>query len=155
MPEERNLVPYSHTTGNSRPELSARPVNKKPMIIGGVVALLVLLFFIGLGWLMFSFPDTTAILRDVVIVFMGIGTLLIILLLILLVVITVYLVLKVNDLVQLLDREIRPVLGKIQQTMNTVGGTATFISEQAVQPIISTAATIAAVRTIVRSLFQR
>lgn len=155
MPEE-TVVPYDYgSVGSSRPELSAKPVSKKPIIIGGLFALLVLLIFIGLGWALFSFPAQTAILRDIVIIFIGLGILFIILLLIALIVITAYLVIKVNDLVQLVDREIRPILGRLQHTMSMVGGTVTFISDQAVRPVITIASTMAAVRTIMRSLFQR
>jgi hypothetical protein len=155
MPEE-TLVPYQYdSVESSRPELSAKPVNKKPIIIGAVVALVIVLIFVGLGWLLFSYPAQTAILRDIVIIFIGLGTLLIILLLIALVVITAYLVIKVNDLVQLIDREVRPVLGRLQRTMSTMSGTATFLSDQAVRPVISAASTVAAIRTIMRSLFQR
>jgi len=106
-------------------------------------------------WFLFVNPETTAILRDIFIIFLGIGVFVIILLIIALVVITAYLVLKVNDLVQLLDKEIRPMLFKIQASINTVRGTTTFISDHAVQPVITTASTVAAIRVIVRSLFRR
>jgi hypothetical protein len=155
MPEETVTLYNYGSVENPRPELSPRPVSKKPMIIGGIVALVILLTFIGLGWLLFSYPTQTAILRDVVIIFIGLGVILIILLLVALIVMTVYLVLKVNDLVQLVDREIRPVLARLQHTMGTVGGTATFLSDQAIRPVIAAASTVAAVRTIMRSLFQR
>ena len=66
-----------------------------------------------------------------------------------------YLVLKTNDLVQLVDREIRPLLYNIQETTNTVRGTTTFISDKAAQPVIATVSSIAAVKAIFRSLFRR
>jgi hypothetical protein len=61
----------------------------------------------------------------------------------------------VNDLVKLIDREIKPILVKLQSSAVTVQGTTTFLSENAVKPVISTAATIAAARTLVQTLFQR
>lgn len=156
MPEDR-VVPYNNRaeTDNPRPELSPEPIDKKPLIIGAIVALLIIIIFAVLGTLSFNFPEQTAILRDIFIIFMGLGIFVIILLLIALIVIVVYLILKVNDLVQLLDREIKPVLSKLQQTVNTVSGTATFLSEQAIQPVITMVSTVTAVKTIIRSLFRR
>ena len=104
---------------------------------------------------MFFNPVEAAVLRDIFIVFLGFGVFVAILLLIVLVIITSYLVLKVNDLVQLLDREIRPVLNKLLQTSNTVQGTTTFLSDHAVRPIISVASTTAGVRAAFRALFRR
>ena len=140
---------------NSRPELSAEPVHKLPIIIGIVVALVIIIGFAVIGWLLFSDPETTAVLRDIFIIFLGLGVFLIILLLIVLVVITVYLVLKVNDLVQLVDREVKPMLAKLQETLNTVRGTTTFLSDHAVQPVITTVSTVSAVRAVFRALFRR
>lgn len=142
-------------TSNHRPELSAKPADKRPIIYGVIAAVLVIAFFIGIGWLLFSFPATTETLRDVVIIFLGLGAVLIILLLIALVVIASYLVLKVNDLVKLLDREIKPVLTNMQSTVKTAQGTAVFLSDQAAKPVIGAASTVAAVRAITRTLFRR
>lgn len=142
-------------TENPRPELSMEPVDKRPIIIGSIVAIVILLVFIGIGVLLFNHPVSTAILRDIFIIYMGLGIFVIILLLIALIVITAYLVIKVNDLIQLLDREVRPVLGKIQQTTTTIGGTATFISEKAVRPVITTASMAAGLSAIFRALFKR
>ncbi|RME98729.1 MAG: hypothetical protein D6768_16630 [Chloroflexi bacterium] len=156
MPEE-TITPYTFDESGSpsRPELSAEPVDKRPMIIGIIVAVVFLLIFIGLGWWLFTHPVSTAILRDIFIIFMGLGVFIIILLLIILIVITAYLVLKINDLIQLLDREIKPMLANLQTTLGTVKGTTSFISEQAVKPVISTASAFTAVNVAFKSLFRR
>lgn len=151
-----NMSPYSYEEpNNARPELSAKPADKRPIIFGVIAAVIIILIFGGIGWLLFVNPEATAILRDIFIIFLGIGVFVIILLIIALVVITAYLVLKVNDLVQLLDKEIRPMLVKMQESINTVRGTTTFISDHAVQPVISTASTVTAIRVIFSSLFKR
>ena len=140
---------------NRYPELSPEPIDKRPMIYGAIVAVVLILIFLGIGvWLFFN-PAAAAVLRDIFIIYLGLGAFIIILLLIILVVITAYLVIKVNDLVQLLDREIKPILLKLQATAGTVQGTTTFISDHAVRPIISTVSTYAATKAIFRSLFQR
>ena len=154
MPKE--IVVYNNDdTSNDRPELSSEPIDKRPIIIGGVVAIAIVIIFGGLGWLLFINPVAAATLRDIFIIFMGLGIFVVILLLIALIVIAAYLVLKVNDLVQLVDREIKPMLTKVQGTLNTVRGTTTFLSDHAVQPVISTASTVSAVQAIFRSLFKR
>ena len=142
-------------SSNRRPELSAKPTDKRPIIIGSIAAIIIILLFSGIGYVLFIYPEVTAIIRDIFIIFLGLGALIIILLLIALVVITAYLVLKVNDLVKLLDREIRPPLNKLQETVVTVQGTTNFLSENAVKPVINTASTISAAQTVVRTLFRR
>ena len=155
MPDNTVTVPDQETVDNLRPELSAQPIDKQPIIIGSVVALGFLVLSLVCGWWLFTHPVVATILRDILIIYIGLGIFIVILLLIALVVITAYLVIKVNDLVQLTDREIRPVLANIQESVNTVRGTTVFLSDHAVEPIISTASTVAGLRKIVRSLFRR
>ncbi len=141
---------------NSRPELSFKPADRRPLTIGGIVVAVVLLILAGVAiFFLFTNPVETAIIRDIFIIFLGIGSFIIILLLIALVVIAGYLVLKINDLIKLLDREIRPLLGNLQDTAVKVQGTTTFLSENAVKPVINTASTFAAAQTVIRTLFRR
>jgi hypothetical protein len=154
IPETTELYSYVETE-DRRPELSAKPADKRPMIIGGIVALVIIILFGLIGWWLFVNPEATAVLRDIFIIFLGLGAFLVILLLIALVVMTAYLVIKVNDLIQLLDREIKPMLAKLHETVVTVRGTATFLSDQAVKPVINTATTISAAQAIFRALFRR
>ena len=160
MPEE-TFVPASTETydspevDNRWPELSPKPMDKRPIIYGVIAAVVVILIFVGIGVALFLNPSVAAVLRDIFIIFLGLGAFIVILLLIGLVVVTVYLVLKINDLVRLLDREIKPMLGQLQSTLTRMQGTATFLSEQAVQPVIKTASTVSATKAIFRSLFRR
>ncbi len=137
------------------PELSPEPIDKRPIVYGIIAAVIIILLFGGIGVALFIYPAAAAVLRDIFIIFLGLGAFVIILLLIALVVITAYLVLKINDLVQLLNREVRPVLANLQQAATRVQGTTTFISEQAVQPIITTASAVAGVRAVFGALFRR
>jgi hypothetical protein len=154
MSEEANRSTQAETN-TDRPELSAKPADKRPLIYGILFGLIVILILGGIAFLLYSNPPLTAIFRDIVIIFLGLGAFIIILLLIALVVITTYLVLKVNDLVQLLDQEIKPMLAKLQETVGTVRGTATFLSDHAVQPVITTVSTVSAIKAIFRALFRR
>ena len=154
MANKTNSYNYDDSS-NAYPELSAKPVDKRPAIIGIIAAVVIILIFGGLGYFLFLYPDTTAVLRDIFIIFLGLGAFIVILLLIALVVITAYLVLKVNDLIQLLDREIKPVLVKVQESAVTLRGTTSFLSENAVKPVINTASTLSAAQTVIKTLFRR
>lgn len=152
MAEQVSINTQSET---NYPELSAGPVDKRPIIYGLIAGLVVILVFAGLGVWLFLNPAATATIRDIFIIYLGLGAFVVILLLIALIVIISYLVIKVNDLVRLLDREIKPLLTRLQDTVGTVRGTAVFLSDHAVQPVINTASNVAAVRAIFKSLFGR
>lgn len=155
MPDEMVSLHSRYESESRYPELSAKPADKRPLIIGIVVAVALILIFGAIGVWLFLNPASAAVLRDIFIIFLGLGVFLIILLLIALVVISIYLVIKINDLIHLVDREIRPVLNKLLQTSTTVQGTATFIGEHAVRPVITTVSTVAGIRAVFRALFQR
>lgn len=160
MPEE-SFVPvasesyYNPEVDNRWAELSPKPMDKRPIIYGIIAAVVVILIFVGLGVWLFLNPPIAAVLRDIFIIFLGLGAFLVILLLIALVVMTIYLVLKINDLVQMLNREIKPMLAQVQSTLNTARGTTAFLSERAVKPVITTASAVAGVRAVFRTLFRR
>jgi hypothetical protein len=137
------------------PELSAKPVDRTTIIIAVVVAVVIFAALIGSGVYLFLHPEVASVLRDIVIVFFGLAVVVIIVLLMVLTAVTVYLALKVNDLVKLLDREIKPILSNLQNTMVDVRGTATFINDKAVQPVITTASAFSATKSVFRTLFQK
>jgi hypothetical protein len=153
MSEEMNTSNQPDTS-NNYPELSAKPTDKRPIIFGIIAGLIVILLFGGIGVVLYRW-EGTPVLRDIFIIYLGLGVFFIILLLIALIVVIAYLVIKVNDLVQLLDREIKPLLAKLQETAGTVRGTTTFISDYAVQPVITTASTVSGIKAIFRALFRR
>ncbi len=155
MPED-SITPYNYDEPvTSRPELTPEPFDKRPLIYGGAVALAFFIIATLIGVWLFNNPAKAEVIRDIFIIYLGVGIFVLIPLTIVLVVAVTYLILKLNDVVQLLQREIVPILLNTQQSVNTIRGTTTFLSDQAVQPIIKTAGTITAARTIVRSLFKR
>jgi hypothetical protein len=149
-----DIVDYNDAN-NQYPEFTPAPVDKRPLIIGIVVAAAILLISIIIAVWLFLNPVTAEIVRDIVIIFLGISSFFILICLVIMIVMLTYLILKTNDLVQLLDREVRPLLYNIQETTNTVRGTTTFLSDKAVQPVIATVSSIAAVKAFFRSLFRR
>jgi hypothetical protein len=54
-----------------------------------------------------------------------------------------------------LKNNVVPLLEKATDTMHTVQGTTTFVSESVVQPIIKTAGAVAGARAMVQTLMRR
>lgn len=144
------------------PELSASPADRRALWIVGLVVAVIVLLLLGGGVLLFLNPPVAQVLRDITIIFLGLLSLLIILLLLALVVVLTYLTLKINDLVQLLSREIQPLLvqaneaaSRANDAVRTVHSRTVLISDEVVRPVINVASYAAATRAIIRALFRR
>jgi hypothetical protein len=84
-------------------------------------------------------PAQTELLRDIVIILMALEFLLLGLALLVLIV-------QIARLTALLENEIRPILDTTNETLNTLRGTTTFLSDNLVQPVIKANSSISAVR---------
>ena len=67
----------------------------------------------------------------------------------------VWLILELRGLTKLLKDEIRPILSSAQDTVSTVRGTTTFVSENLVSPIIKVSGYVAGVRAMLDTLTGR
>ncbi len=65
------------------------------------------------------------------------------------------LVIQVVRLVRMLREEVMPILRSTQETVGTVRGTATFVSDRVIQPAVKVSSATAGVRQAVRTLFGR
>lgn len=65
------------------------------------------------------------------------------------------LVIQVIRLVKLLREEVMPILNSTQETVSTVRGTASFMSEHLVQPVVKVSSFTAGARRAVGILFGR
>jgi len=154
--------PSTAKSRSSRPELTAKPVNKRPIIITVVVSLILIALFAGAGTLLFLNPDVTVVLRDMSIILLALVVLVIAFTGLLLVVTLVYLTLKVNDLVQLINGEIQPLLQKLNDTATTASDTAktvqsrvVVVSDEAVKPVVGLLSGISAAKGVLKTLFKR
>ena len=99
-------------------------------VIVGVVTLLVL---IGAGIYLLLRPETSGEtvgkIRDVFLIVMALESLLIGFA-------VVVLMIQVASLINLLQNEVRPILKATNETVNTLRGTAEFLGENVVQPVI-------------------
>ena len=65
------------------------------------------------------------------------------------------LIVQVTRLVRLLRDEVMPILYSTQETLGTIRGTTTFVSDRVVQPVVKVSSYTAGVRQAVNVLFSR
>jgi hypothetical protein len=143
----------SHPKGPNLPEREWRTAagNRLPILAVVVLVAVLMAGVILFGVFMFRSPATAATLRDIFLVVLGVQSMIIGLLLIAVLVSLVYLVLKLYDLVHLVQTELRPIMQQADDTVRTVRSRAVFISDSAVKPVIEVMACVAAVKSIIRS----
>jgi len=106
-------------------------ISKKTIIIGIVVVVLVVALIV-LAAIFLLKPEnsqTTEQIRDLFIIFLALESLVIGIALVILIV-------QLSSLINLLQNEIRPIINSTSDTVNTLKGTATFISDNLSEPVI-------------------
>ena len=91
---------------------------------------------------------TLADVRDVFIIMLALESIIVVGLL-------VWLIFELRGLTRLLRDEIRPILASARETVGTVRGTTTFVSDNLVAPIIKVQGYMAGVRAAVNTLTGR
>ncbi|HLC05656.1 MAG TPA: hypothetical protein VJK02_21665 [Anaerolineales bacterium] len=131
-----DIGPVEATTSPSGPQRS-----RQTLYVGlAIVALLVLIVGISIAvTFMVQNPPQTELLRDIVIILMAVEFLFLGLALIVLIV-------QIARLTALLETEIRPILDTTNETLSTLRGTTTFLSDNLVQPVIKANSSFSAVR---------
>ncbi len=114
----------------------------------GIIFVLVLavLFILGVVWLARSYPATIEALRDMMIIALALVSCIFGITLMLLFVMVV-------RLLNMLEFEIKPILEKTNETLGTVRGTTTFVSQNVVQPVTRASSYVAGVRRGISVLF--
>lgn len=105
--------------------------NKKFIIIG-IIVVVVILTLIVLATIYLVNPansDQTEQIRDVFIIFLALESLVI-------GVALVVLIVQLSSLINLLQNEIRPIINSTNETVNTLKGTAKFLSDNLAEPVI-------------------
>jgi hypothetical protein len=130
------------------PALPAGPAPKKQnkFWIGLLAALIGLGLLAGLVALLFSSPDSVGKVRDIFIIFLAFESLITGLVLIILVV-------QLAELINLLKNEIKPILETTNETVNTLKGTTTFLSNNLAAPVIKMNEYLAGLKKLVDLLF--
>ena len=133
MEEKKDLVEEIPMLPAQTPETAEpAPESKtKYFIIGGIVILVVVALVV-LATIYLANPansQTTEQIRDIVIIFMALVSLVI-------GVPLVILIIQLSTMINLLQNEIRPIINSTSETVNTLKGTAQFVSENLSEPVI-------------------
>lgn len=136
-------MPSTETPVIHETRIAAEGSQKKALIWIAVVIILVLAgIAAGTIFLLRSDVSTTSHIRDIFIIFMALESFIIGLALIILIV-------QLATLINLLQNEIKPILNSTSETVNTLRGTATFISDNLSEPVIKLNESVAVIRRLV------
>ena len=137
------------TTNKEVLQLPAGTVTKKSSKswIFILVAVVILALIIGsIVLLLISAPESVGKIRDIFIIFLALESLITGVVLIILVV-------QISLLINLLQNEIKPILESTSDTVNTLKGTTTFISNNLVAPVIKLNEYLAGLKKLIELLF--
>jgi nitrate reductase gamma subunit len=137
QPAEQSSEPIIHE------EKVATETSQKKVMIWMVVLVILVLAGLAAGtiFLLQSDVDTTSHIRDIFIIFMALESFIIGLALIVLII-------QMATLINLLQNEIRPILNSTSETVNTLRGTATFLSNNLAEPVIKLNESVAVIRKL-------
>jgi hypothetical protein len=122
--------PASQFAAEKIPAQSEQDQKMKRIMIAVIVGAIILLILLGVAIFFLLQPGTpTDRIRDVFIIVVALESLVI-------GVAMVVLVLQLASLINLLQNEIRPILHATNETVNTLRGTAEFLGESVVEPVI-------------------
>jgi hypothetical protein len=128
--------------------------SRTPAIIAAAVALVILAALVAVGVFLFNHPPVAAVLRDIFIILLGIQSIIIGLLMVVAVVAIIYVALKMYDLTQFVQNELRPVLQRADDAVRTVHSRTVFLSDAAVKPVIEVMSYASALKGIIKAFTQ-
>jgi hypothetical protein len=106
---------------------------QRVIVTWAIIAAVALLALVGAAIYFLVRPQTDAVLvsrlRDIFLIFMALESLLI-------GVAMIVLIVQVASLINLLQNEVRPILQATSETVNNLRGTAEFLGENVVEPVI-------------------
>lgn len=139
--EENTTVPAlpspSKDTGGNGTDA---PKKRTIAILIGVAVLIVVLVIVAVVLLVGSSNETTGRIRDIFIIFMALESLVIGAAL-------VVLIIQLATLINLLQNEVKPIILSTNETVNTLRGTVSFLSNNLSEPVIQLNAYLAGMKT--------
>ncbi len=125
-----NPEPKPEPLPERTPEQIAQDEKMKRIMTGVIIGVVVLLILLGLAIFFLLQPSTpTDKIRDVFIIIVALESLVI-------GVALVVLIIQLAGLINLLQNEVRPILKATNDTVNNLRGTAEFLGENVVEPVI-------------------
>jgi hypothetical protein len=129
--ETTDLQPSSAQFASEKaPEPGPQEQKMKRIMIGVIIGVIVLLILLGVAIFFLLQPATpTDNIRDIVIIVVALESLFI-------GVAVIVLIVQLASLINLLQNEVRPILTATNETVNHLRGTAEFLGENVVEPVI-------------------
>ncbi len=129
-------------------EFERQPLIPAYYIVAGAIALVV----IGVGftamlvYLANNYAETIIVLRDIFIIALGLMSCVSGIVLMLLLI-------AIMRLVNMLEYELKPILLKTNETLGTIQGTTSFVSDNVVRPVTTASSYVAGIRRGISTLF--
>lgn len=123
-------IPSLPAESSVSPEVTTDESKKNTII--GIIAAVIIVALVVLATIFLAKPgnaDMTERIRDIVIIFTALFGLVI-------GVALVILIIQLSTLINLLQNEIRPIIDSTSETVNTLKGTAQFVSNNLTEPVI-------------------
>ncbi|MBM4425896.1 MAG: hypothetical protein FJ031_01520 [Chloroflexi bacterium] len=128
--QNQQTIPPPQLTPEQLAEIREQERKQKQIMVGVIAIIVLLVALLGVAIYYLLQPETpTDKIRDVFIIVVALETLVIGVALIVLVV-------QLASLINLLQNEVRPILQATSETVNTLRGTAEFLGENVVEPVI-------------------
>jgi hypothetical protein len=139
--EENTTVPVLPSPEKNAGTDGTEAQKKRGAIVLGVVAfIIVALIIVAAVLLIRSSNETTGRIRDVFIILMALESLVIGAALVILIV-------QLATLINLLQNEVKPIIQSTNETVNTLRGTVTFLSDNLSEPVIKLNAYLAGLKS--------
>jgi amino acid permease len=143
LPQPQPEVPIPLPLTPKQVETQKSQERQMKTIMGAVIAAVVVIL-IGLGFAVYALlqPGTpTERIRDIFIIIVALESLVIGVALVILLV-------QLASLINLLQNEVRPILQATNETINTLRGTAEFLGESVVEPVIKLNGYLASIQRV-------
>jgi len=143
LPQPQSEVPFPLPLTPKQVETQKSQERQMKTIMGAVIAAVVVIL-IGLGFAIYALlqPGTpTERIRDIFIIIVALESLVI-------GVALVILLIQLASLINLLQNEVRPILQATNETINTLRGTAEFLGESVVEPVIKLNGYLASIQRV-------
>jgi hypothetical protein len=130
--------------GSPNPTAAKTSADQRKLVIGIVAAIVIVLGLLiaAVYFLATTDPGNTSRIRDIFIIFMALESLVIGVALIIL-------ILQLATLINLIQNELKPILNSTNETVNTLRGTTTFLSNNLVEPVIKLNEYLAAIKRLI------
>jgi membrane protein implicated in regulation of membrane protease activity len=142
--DSQSYTPTSGTLPEQKKLISIKPVY---IVLAVILTLALLIGSVwGIIWLARTQAATVEAVRDILLIALAIESCLF-------GIVLLFMLLMIVRLVNMLEFEIKPILEKTNETVGTIRGTTTFVSQNVVKPVNEARVHMAGIRRALKTLF--